>query len=207
MLSHSVMHGQPTPYGPAGTQLPPLLSLMTQHLTAPLIPIGHTLLTQPLCSSSNLLTSPISAQCRQTSQFGTSQAASVDQPPTHSPPEQTAQRRNKPPPRPPQCIYSAPLNSLTHRHMACSQTTWLPGQGLRYSATLSLLPFWGQLGGHCLRQGSQPSRGAVRPSEQLDWKNSSARCPDRVAVRARALTTHFPGLPGLAQFIWNPIKD
>lgn len=72
------------------------------------------------------------------------------------------------------------------------------------STTLSP-PSWGQSGCYGLRQGSQTSSGAGRPNERLNWESSSTRCPDRVAVRAP--TTHFPGLLGLAQFIWNPIKD
>lgn len=52
------MHGQPTPYDPAGAQLPPLLSLLTQSFAALLSPQEtHTLYPTSLLPS-NLSPSP-----------------------------------------------------------------------------------------------------------------------------------------------------
>lgn len=54
MLSYSGTHGQPAPYGPAGAQLPPLLSLLTQRFAALLSPQG----THTLCQTSLLPQQP-----------------------------------------------------------------------------------------------------------------------------------------------------
>lgn len=151
VFAHSVIHGQPTPYGPAGKQLPTFIPADSAPYCTPKSTRDTHSLTQPL------LPSLILAWCRETSPSGTSHTAPVDR----SLPEHTAQRLSKPP----QDLLktcSALLNSLPQGHMAWSQTTWLPG-----ALQLSHPPSWGQPGCSGLRQGSQPSSGAVRPSEFL----------------------------------------
>lgn len=127
----------------------PLLSLLTQHLTALLSPHGtHTPLLNPFYLPQYL---PGAGRLHHL----------VPAPVDRSLPEHTAQRLSKPP----QDLLktcSALLNSLPQGHMAWSQTTWLPG-----ALQLSHPPSWGQPGCSGLRQGSQPSSGAVRPSEFL----------------------------------------